>query len=84
LKQVTVRGEKVWKVNEDCKLNPAYAHRVLPALIESAQDLKDVEHIPELEKEMLKAAKAQDYVRAATIKKRIDELNGKGNGLFDL
>ena len=84
LKQVTVRGEKVWKVNEDCKLNPAYAHRVLPALIESAQDLKDVEHIPELEKEMLKAAKAQDYVRAATIKKRIDEINGKGNGLFDL
>ena len=83
LKQVTVRGEKVWKVNEDCLLNSDWKHGVLPELLAKESEIANLAQIPELEKEMLKAAKVQDYTTAALIKRKIEGIKGIDNGLFD-
>jgi len=80
LKQVTINGKKVWYVNEDCKLNPLFEHVVIPRL-ESEQDLLEIKSIPELEKMLNQAVKNTDYVLAAGIKRRIEELKNKHGGI---
>lgn len=79
LKQAKVNGKIYWYVNEDCSLNPLYAHSIIPRM-ESEAGLLEIESIGELEKRMKQAANAEDYTLAAAIKRRIEELKGKHGG----
>jgi len=86
IKQVTVQGIRLWCVNEDCLLNPAYVATSTSGLGTDV-NIEEIESLPELEAALKKAVGHQNYELAGQIATRIKVLkhkNGVNGMLLDL
>ena len=77
LKHTPIEGVEYYKVNEDSMFNSVFKESA-ERLKASEQEIDELESLPTLKAELKKAVANEDYARAATIKRRIKELENNG------
>lgn len=85
LAQNIISGRKIYKVNEDCMLNPLYANGFSNEKL-TDENVQEIESLPQLQQMLKEAVRKEDYFYAARLQGRMADIKRKLNNsnVFDL